>query len=126
MHVSEHTLGILVRAPLSPDRVVQLRCIAMMKTATIPAVRVEPEFRAEVESVLAEGESLSEFVEASVRASVERRRFQAEFIARGLRSREEARRTGDYVDADDVVAALQRKLDAGRARLAKKPSKTRK
>ena len=103
----------------------QLRYIAEMKTATIPAVRVEPEFRAEVESVLAEGESLSEFVEASVRASVERRRFQAEFIARGLRSREEARRTGDYVDADEVVAALQRKLDAARARLAK-PSKTHK
>lgn len=96
-----------------------------MKTSTIPAVRVEPEFRAEVESVLAEGESLSEFVEASVRASVERRRFQAEFIARGLRSRDEAQRRGDYVDADDVVAELQRKLDAARARLAK-PSKPRK
>ncbi len=95
-----------------------------MKTSTIPAVRVEPEFRAELESVLAEGESLSEFVEESVRASVERRRFQAEFIARGLRSRDEAQRKGDYVDADDVVAALQRKLDTARTRLVK-PSKPR-
>ena len=95
-----------------------------MKTATLPSVRVEPEFRAEVELVLAEGESLSEFVEASVRATVERRRFQAEFIARGLRSRDEARRTGEYVEADDVVAGLQLKLDAARARLAK-PSKSR-
>ena len=90
-----------------------------MKTATIPSVRVEPEFRAEVESVLAEGESLSEFVEASVRASVERRRVQAEFVARGLRSRDEAKRTGDYVDADLVVARLGRKLDAARARIPK-------
>ena len=88
-----------------------------MKTATIPPVRVEPEFRAEVESVLAEGESLSEFVEASVRASVERRRAQAEFIARGLRSRDEARRAHDYIEADDVVAGLQRKLDSARERL---------
>ena len=95
-----------------------------MKT-TIPSVRVEPEFRAEVESVLAEGESLSEFVEASVRASVERRRIQTEFIARSLRSRDEAKRTGDYADADAVVAALQHKLDAARARQAKAP-KTRK
>lgn len=102
-----------------PSPVAQLRYIAPMKTATIPSVRVEPEFRAEVESVLAEGESLSEFVEASVRASVERRRVQVEFVARGLSSRDEARRTGDYVDADDVVAALQRKLDAARARVAK-------
>jgi hypothetical protein len=94
-----------------------MRYLAVMKTATIPPVRVEPEFRAEVESVLAEGESLSEFVEASVRASVERRRAQAEFIARGLRSRDEARRAHDYIDADDVVAGLQRKLDSARERL---------
>ena len=90
-----------------------------MKTATIPSVRVEPEFRAEVESVLGEGETLSEFVEASVRAGVERRRVQAEFIARGLRSRDEARRTGRYVDADAVVDKLQRKLDTARKGVAK-------
>jgi hypothetical protein len=114
-------VGTMSRAALL-DLVAQLRYIAPMKTATIPSVRVEPEFRAELESVLAEGESLSEFVEASVRASVERRRVQAEFVARGLRSRDEAKRTGDYVDADDVVTALQRKLDAARARLAKPPT----
>jgi hypothetical protein len=90
-----------------------------MKTATIPSIRVEPELRAEVESVLTEGETLSQFVEASVRAGVERRRIQAEFIARGLRSRDQARRTGEYLDADVVVDALQRKLDAARARMAK-------
>lgn len=89
-----------------------------MKTTTIPSIRVEPDFRAEVEAVLAEGETLSQFVEASVRASVERRRLQAEFIARGLRSRDAARRTGDYVDADEVIDGLQRKLDAARSRLA--------
>ena len=87
-----------------------------MKTATIPSVRVEPELRAEVESLLGEGETVSEFVEASVRATVLRRRNQAEFIARGLRSLEVARRTQDYVDADAVVEGLQRKLDAARAR----------
>jgi hypothetical protein len=48
-----------------------------MKTATIPSVRVAPAFRAEVVSVLAEGESLSEFFEASVRATVARRRALA-------------------------------------------------
>ena len=98
----------------------QLRYTERVKTATIPSVRVEPDFRAEVEAVLADGETLSEFVEASIRANVERRRVQAEFIARGLRSREEARRTGEYVDADVVLEGLQRKLDAARARLPKK------
>jgi hypothetical protein len=97
-----------------------LRYTSRVKTTTIPSIRVAPDFRAEVEAVLAEGETLSQFVEASVRASVERRRMQAEFIARGLRSREEARRTGDYVDADVVLGNLQRKLDAARTRLVKK------
>jgi len=43
-----------------------------------------------------------------------RRRDAAEFIARGMRSLDSARRTGDYVDADAVVRKLQRKLDAAR------------
>lgn len=98
---------------------VHLRYTSSMKTATIPSVRVEPELRAEVESLLGEGETLSEFVETSVRASVHRRRVQAEFIARGLRSRDDAHRTGEYVDAAVMLDQLQRKLDAARARMAK-------
>lgn len=89
-----------------------------MKTASIPSVRVEPELRAEVESMLGEGETLSEFVEKSIREKVERRKTQEEFIARGLRSRDEAQRTGDYVEADTVLANLERKLDAARAQMA--------
>lgn len=98
----------------------QLRYTELVKTTTIPSIRVEPDFRAEVEAVLAEGETLTQFVEASIRATVERRRMQAEFIERGLRSRDKARRTGDYVDADVVIDNLQRKLDAARSRQAKK------
>lgn len=90
-----------------------------MKTASLPAVRVEPELRAEVESLLGEGETLSAFVEASVRASVERRRVHGEFIARGLRARDVARGSGATVEAEEVVAGLQRKLETARARLLK-------
>ena len=93
-----------------------------MKTATIPSVRVEPELRAEVESLLSEGETVSQFVEASVRATVLRRRNQAEFIARGLRSLDNARRTGNYVEADVLVQKLQRTLDVARKR---KPASSR-
>ena len=89
---------------------------AIMKTATLPSVRVEPELRSEVESLLGEGETVSQFVEASVRATVQRRRDQAEFIARGLRSLDDARSTGACVDADAVVQTLQGKLDAARTR----------
>lgn len=87
-----------------------------MKTSTIPAVRVEPELRDEVEALLGEGETVSEFVEASVRAAVHQRRSQVEFVARGLRSLDEARRSGTYVTGDAVLQKLQRKLAAARKR----------
>ena len=86
----------------------------------IPPVRVEPELRTAVESMLGEGETLSDFVESSIREKVDRRRLHEEFIARGLRSRDEARRTGDYVDADVVLGNLERKLAAAQAQVAKK------
>lgn len=54
-----------------------------MKSAIIPQVRVEPALRSEMEQVLREGESLSEFIEASVRSAVAFRLAQAEFHARG-------------------------------------------
>lgn len=107
--------------PMAPQAIAsQLRYSGAMKTASIPSVRVEPELRAEVEAMLGEGETLSEFVESSIREKVERRRVHEEFIARGLRSRDQARQTGDYVDADAVLASLQRKLDATRQQVAKK------
>ncbi len=77
-----------------------------MKTATIPSLRVDPELRQAAESVLEEGETLSSFVEKSLRANIEHRRMQREFIARGLASRDEARRTGEYFDAEDVLGEL--------------------
>lgn len=46
--------------------------------------------------------------------SAKRRRAQEEFVARGLRSSEDARRTGSYHPAETVHAELQRRLDARR------------
>lgn len=90
-----------------------------MKTATLPSVPVDSELLEALDAVLTEGESLAEFVETAVRSAVDRRRVQAEFIARGLRSREEARQTGEYIEAEVVLDELQRKLVAARARLEK-------
>ena len=59
-----------------------------MKTATFPSLRVEPELREAAEAVLQEGETLSSLIETAVRETVERRRMRAEFIARGLASRD--------------------------------------
>ena len=96
-----------------------------MKSATIPSVRVEPDLRAEVEALLGDGETLSEFVESSVREMVRKRRNQAEFLARGLRSLETAKRTGDYVDANVVIGRLDRKLASAMKKIKRKPANKR-
>lgn len=99
---------------------VHLQYTGDMKSASIPAVRVEPELRAQVEQVLHEGESLSAFVESAVRDAAKRRLEQSEFIARGLASLAEARRTGQYVSADVAVAKLQKQLDDARRQAQRK------
>jgi len=81
-----------------------------MKTATFPSLRVTPELRRAAEQILQEGETLSSFVEQSIRESIERRQIRQEFIARGLRSRDDARQTGKYVSADTVVGRLEKML----------------
>ena len=70
--------------------------------------------------MLGDGESLSEFVEAAVRAGVQRRRIDAEFLARGLHARADAQRNDDYVDAATVLAGLQHKLEAARRRAGRR------
>jgi Arc/MetJ-type ribon-helix-helix transcriptional regulator len=88
-----------------------------MKTAVIPQVRVEPELRAELEAALKPGETLSEFIEASVRSAVEFRRMQTRFHERGEEAWQHYQRTGVSAPADEVLARLQTKLDARRKRL---------
>lgn len=83
-----------------------------MKTASIPSIRVNPELRREAKGVLQEGESLSSFVEQSIRSNIARRQSQQEFIARGLASRDEAKRSGKYFSAQDVLGELDDMLAA--------------
>ena len=57
-----------------------------MKTATLPAVRVAPEVRDLAQSVLKEGETLSMFIEDSIKRQATYRKEDAEFYARALRA----------------------------------------
>ncbi|MDO9635537.1 MAG: YlcI/YnfO family protein [Thiobacillus sp.] len=81
-----------------------------MKDATLPPLRVDRALRSAAESVLREGETLSSFVLEAVRLNIERREAQREFIARGLAARDEARATGVYVSAEDMLARLDASL----------------
>lgn len=78
-----------------------------MKTATIPALRVTPDLRQAAQDVLREGETLSSFVEESLRAQIEKRRFQQEFIARGIEAGRQAQATGDYRSKEEIMKSLK-------------------
>jgi predicted transcriptional regulator len=77
-----------------------------MKSSTIPSLRVEPELRLAAENVLREGETLSSFMEESLRAGIQARKVRQEFIARGLASRDKAQQTGEYYSSEDVFGEL--------------------
>lgn len=85
-----------------------------MKTATMPALRVDPALREAAESVLREDESLSAFMEVALREGVARRRLHREFMSRGLASRELAQRDSEYFDADEVHDELAQMLRTAR------------
>jgi predicted transcriptional regulator len=87
-----------------------------MKSATFPSLRVDPALREAAEEVLLDGESLSSFVEESVRENIERRKAREEFIARGLKSRENARRSGKYISSGAVVKNLEARLAKAKIR----------
>ncbi|CTP90243.1 hypothetical protein [Xanthomonas graminis] len=66
-----------------------IRSKSAMKPASSPAPRVDPALCEEAEGA-------------------------SHFVARGLASRAKARRSGGYVEAEDMLAALQSQLDAAR------------
>ena len=85
----------------------------------MPSIRVTPDFREELESVLKDGETISSFMEDSILREIEIRKSQSEFIKRGLAAREEAKRTGVYYTTEDVLAMMRSKLEKAKAKAAK-------
>jgi hypothetical protein len=88
-----------------------------MKSAVIPQIRVEAELRAELESVLNHGETLTDFVEATVRNAIAFRRVQTAFHERAQAASQEYHRTGVSIPVETVLDKLQAKLDAKRKQL---------
>jgi hypothetical protein len=94
--------------------VTQTQYTAPRKSAVIPQIRVEPELRAELESVLRQGETLTDFVEATVRSAIAFRRVQTSFHARAQAASQAYHQTGISVPVESVLDRLQSKLDARR------------
>lgn len=96
-----------------------------MKTAILPQVRVEPQLRADLEAVLREGETLSDFLETTVRKAVDYRRMQAEFGDRADAAWARFQQTGAAVPAEEVVSEMRTRLEARRRELQGKHRPTK-
>jgi hypothetical protein len=89
-----------------------------MKTTTIPLLRVSPELRRQAQAVLEHGETLSGLVLDALTRSIKYRKTRQEFIARGLASAAQAKKTGKYVPADRLIGKLARRLFRAKQRAA--------
>lgn len=81
-----------------------------MKTATLPAIRVEPKLKKSLEAVLEPGETLSSFLLQSAIKSAEVRQAQQEYVARAEARSQAANRTGRSVPASNVSKRLEQVL----------------
>lgn len=88
-----------------------------MNSDDLAFLPVDAELREAAQGVLRDGETLSAFIETSVCESIERRRAQTEFLARGLLSRDEAKRSGVYHPAAEVHRELRDRLDQAAKRI---------
>lgn len=88
-----------------------------MKSSTLPAVRIEPELRAELEAVLNAEETISTFVADAVRRAVDFRRVQSDFQARGEAAWQGYLRTGVSHPVEEVFDRMQARIDARRREL---------
>ena len=89
-----------------------------MKTATLPAVRVAPEVRELVESVLKEGESLSTFIEETMKKQAQWRKEDEAFYARAAKASQNLREGGKFYTAEESIARLRAQVQRAREKQA--------
>ena len=94
-----------------------------MKTSTLPAVRVTPEVRALAESVLRKGETLSMFIEESLKQKAQWRKDDAEFYTRGLAASAKVRAGGRTYTTEEVMSGLRAILESKRKATSTKAAK---
>lgn len=95
--------------------VAQTCYIEPMRSAALPAVRITPELKQQLEGVLADGETVSALVERAVRGEIERRIMEDEFRQRGIEAIERVEAGGAYLTAEEVLGKLEAKLQRAKA-----------
>ncbi len=89
----------------------------MSRSATLPPIRVAPETKASLEAVLREGESLTQFIEGTVRREAEFRAEQNAAVARAKRALRNADKGAGLLTADEFLAGMAQRAQAAQQRI---------
>lgn len=91
-----------------------------MRTATLPAVRVSPDTRSLIESVLREGETLSTFIEETVKKHAAWRKEDEVFHARAALASKRLAEGGQFFTPEESIARLRAQVQRAREKQALK------
>jgi hypothetical protein len=91
-----------------------------MRTATLPAVRVSPDTRSLIESVLREGETLSTFIEETVKKHAAWRKEDEAFHARAALASKRLAEGGKFFTPEESIARLRAQVRRAREKQASK------
>lgn len=83
----------------------------------MPPIRVAPETKASLESVLREGESLTQFIEGAVCREAEFRTEQNAAVARAKKALRSADKGEGLLTAEDFLAGMARRAEAAQQRI---------
>jgi hypothetical protein len=91
-----------------------------MRTATLPAVRVSPDTRSLIESVLREGETLSTFIEETVKKHAAWRKEDEAFHARAALASKRLAEGGKFLTPEESITRLRAQVQRAREKQALK------
>ena len=94
-----------------------LYIFSMSRSATLPPIRVAPETKANLEAVLREGESLTQFIENAVCREVDFRAEQNAAVARAKKALRSADRGVGLLSAEDFLAGMTRRAQVAQQRI---------
>jgi hypothetical protein len=85
-----------------------------MKPAIPPLIRVAADSLQEIEGVLEDDETISQFIQGAPRSVGDKREHQTVFVQRGKAAIQETQRTGNGIPAEQVLARLEARLRTAR------------
>ena len=89
----------------------------MTRSATLPPIRVAPETKANVEAVLRDGESLTQFIENAVCRETEFRVEQNAAVARAKKALRSVDKGAGLLTAEAFLAGMDQRAKAAQQRI---------